>query len=359
MTSALTPVDVFPPGEYLRDELEERGWTAKEFAEIIDRPVQVVSEILNGRKQIMPQTALAIAEALGTSAELWTNLQNRFNLFEAKRGRPPITDVSRRAQLRSIIPISELRARGWLPDTEDPSVLETSVKELLGITDLTIEPKFAIAARRANATSPFSSKQIAWVAQLRRLASSRKVAPFQVGQIAPFAKDLVHRIHDPAELGMLREWLADVGVVLINLLPLKSSGLDGAATILDDGTPVIGLTSRNNRMDSYIFTLLHELAHISLGHLEPGTAKIDEELERAEEVDDEESAANRQAGNWVLPEEFEFSKDRPTMIDIIEISHRYRIHPSLVIGRIQRDRGEWGFYRGYIPRVRSQIVVET
>ena len=38
---------------------------------MIGRPVQAVSEILNGRKQIVPETALAFGEALGTSAELW------------------------------------------------------------------------------------------------------------------------------------------------------------------------------------------------------------------------------------------------------------------------------------------------
>lgn len=52
MTTTLTPAEVFPPGEYLRDELEERGWTVTEFAEIIGRPVQAVSEILNNKKEI-------------------------------------------------------------------------------------------------------------------------------------------------------------------------------------------------------------------------------------------------------------------------------------------------------------------
>jgi len=97
MPTTLTPAEVFAPGEYLRDELEARGWTGEEFAEIIGRPVQVVSEILNGRKQIVPETALAIADALGTSAELWVNLQTAYNLHEAKAVRPASSDVARRS----------------------------------------------------------------------------------------------------------------------------------------------------------------------------------------------------------------------------------------------------------------------
>ena len=79
MTTTCTPAEVFPPGEYLRDELDERGWTASEFAGIIDRPPQAVSEILNG-KAITAETARSFADALGTTPELWLNLQSVYRL---------------------------------------------------------------------------------------------------------------------------------------------------------------------------------------------------------------------------------------------------------------------------------------
>ncbi len=80
MTTACTPAEVFPPGEYLRDELDERGWTVAEFARRIDRPPQAVSEILNGKKAITAETARSFAEALGTTSELWLNLQSAYRL---------------------------------------------------------------------------------------------------------------------------------------------------------------------------------------------------------------------------------------------------------------------------------------
>lgn len=85
-TTNYTPAEVFPPGEYLRDELDERGWTATEFAEIIGRPVQVVSEILNGKKEITTETALAFGDALGTSAALWLNLQTNYRISRRDAG---------------------------------------------------------------------------------------------------------------------------------------------------------------------------------------------------------------------------------------------------------------------------------
>ena len=103
MTMTYTPAEVFPPGEYLRDELNERGWTVTEFAAIIDRPLQAVSEILNGKKAITAETACSFSEALGTTPELWLNLQSAYRLHRlrstATEDHP--SPVARRARLRT------------------------------------------------------------------------------------------------------------------------------------------------------------------------------------------------------------------------------------------------------------------
>jgi HTH-type transcriptional regulator/antitoxin HigA len=351
--------DIFPPGEYLRDELEERGWTEKEFAEILGRPVQAVSEILNGRKQVTPETALSLADALGTSPEVWLNLQAAYNLSEAKAKRSPGSEVSRRSRIRSLVPIAELRRRGWLPDTNDIDVLEASVKELVGISDLSHDPQFIVAARRSNAAASFSAQQIAWLARLRQIARHRTVPTYTAASVEALSSDLVHRIHDPTDLGKLSSWLADIGVILATLLPLTSSKLDGAVMLDDGGNPVIGLTSRGDRMDSYVFTLLHELAHLHLGHLQAGGIRTDEDITIASCLDDVEDAANRQAAKWILPEDTQLPSGRPSMATILQVANRHRIHASFVIGRIQRDRQDWGLLRRSIPRVRPNIAAES
>lgn len=75
---AQTPTHAFPPGEYLRDELEERDWTMAEFSEIIGWPTQAVSEILDAKKEITAEVAMDIAAALGTTPGVWLNLQTRY-----------------------------------------------------------------------------------------------------------------------------------------------------------------------------------------------------------------------------------------------------------------------------------------
>jgi HTH-type transcriptional regulator/antitoxin HigA len=84
------PAEVFQPGEYLRDELEARGWTQSEFARIIGRPIQVVNEIINGRKRITVESAKEIGLALGTGPELWLNLENAYRLHTTPAADPAI-----------------------------------------------------------------------------------------------------------------------------------------------------------------------------------------------------------------------------------------------------------------------------
>jgi HTH-type transcriptional regulator/antitoxin HigA len=78
MTNAITPAEVFSPGELLRDELAERGCAEATFADILGWTVPAVSDILNGKAKVTAETAVSIGAALGTSAELWLNLQSAF-----------------------------------------------------------------------------------------------------------------------------------------------------------------------------------------------------------------------------------------------------------------------------------------
>lgn len=72
--------DLFPVGEILADELDARGWTQTDFAEVLGLPAQFVSEIISGKKEITRESAAQIGAALGTSTEFWLNLQNSYLL---------------------------------------------------------------------------------------------------------------------------------------------------------------------------------------------------------------------------------------------------------------------------------------
>jgi addiction module HigA family antidote len=71
------------PGEFLHEELAERGLSQSRLAAHIGVTPGVINLICNGRRGISPEMAKKLGAALGTSAEFWMNLQRSFDLSHA------------------------------------------------------------------------------------------------------------------------------------------------------------------------------------------------------------------------------------------------------------------------------------
>jgi addiction module HigA family antidote len=78
---ARTPIH---PGEMLRDELEDMGLSAAEFARRLRVPANRITQILAGQRAVTADTALRLATYFGTSAEMWMNLQKTYELDRAR-----------------------------------------------------------------------------------------------------------------------------------------------------------------------------------------------------------------------------------------------------------------------------------
>ncbi|HTW95819.1 MAG TPA: HigA family addiction module antitoxin [Tepidisphaeraceae bacterium] len=89
------PAEVFHPGEFLREELEARRWSQRDFARIIGRPLQVVNRIIRAKKRVTAETAKEIGLALGTGPEVWINLQSCYDLWSTA---DPDPGIARRAR---------------------------------------------------------------------------------------------------------------------------------------------------------------------------------------------------------------------------------------------------------------------
>lgn len=57
------------------------------FAEKVGWTRARLNELIKGKRRITAEAALDLAEALGTSASLWVNLQATFDLAQAEKRR--------------------------------------------------------------------------------------------------------------------------------------------------------------------------------------------------------------------------------------------------------------------------------
>jgi addiction module HigA family antidote len=73
------------PGRILKRELSARKLSANRFALAIRVPSGRVTDILNFKRSVTPDTALRFARFFGNSAEFWMNLQSGFDLEVAKK----------------------------------------------------------------------------------------------------------------------------------------------------------------------------------------------------------------------------------------------------------------------------------
>lgn len=102
----------FPPGDYIKEELAERGWTQADLAQIMGRNASALNQIITGKGGITAATAKELSEAFGTTAELWMNLESSYRLSLAAG---PGGEIRRRAELFKKAPLEAMEKRGRRP----------------------------------------------------------------------------------------------------------------------------------------------------------------------------------------------------------------------------------------------------
>ena len=77
VSNGLPPVH---PGVILADELEALGLSANAASSALGVPTKMITAILKGQRGISADTALRLSRYLGTTPQLWLNLQMTFDL---------------------------------------------------------------------------------------------------------------------------------------------------------------------------------------------------------------------------------------------------------------------------------------
>ncbi len=325
-----------PVGRFLVAEIEAKGWTQSEFAGVLGRPQQFVSEIVNGKKEITRESAAQIGAALGQTPEFWLSFQDQYLLEQQSRDsktQQNLSDVRRRARLNQLVPVSTLHKRGVLRG-ESLAELEAEVVELLEMRNIDDKAKFDIAARRSNEDEPISNVQVAWVACVRRQARARgRLKTYSKRALEALAKDLPGLLSTPGAFRELPQIFKEAGVVLVYVEALPGAKIDGCSFVLGR-TPVVGLSGRGKRLDKVLWTLLHEVAHVVLEHVAV-EVRVDV-LDDQDATDEAEMDADRLAGAWLMPTPLPAP---PTSIGagwIRSIAEERRLAPIVIVGQLQQ-----------------------
>ena len=73
--------EAFLPGEFITEELDARGWSQADLADILGKMPGMINELIKGKRKVSPEIAEGLSAAFDTSAEYWTNLETAYQYW--------------------------------------------------------------------------------------------------------------------------------------------------------------------------------------------------------------------------------------------------------------------------------------
>lgn len=348
--------DVPHPGQFIREELEERAWSQRDLAYILGTPEQAVNMIIAGKRGVSPEMAKSLGKAFDVSADLFANLQSS---YEMARAREPDPSVARRAKLQNVYPIREMIKRGWLEDT-DAAMLEAQMARFFRVSAVGDIPQLEYAAKKTDYEDTPPS-QLAWLFRVKQIAAEMVVTKYSEKLLKEALLRLRSLLVDPEEVRHVPRILAECGVRFVCVESLPNAKIDGVCFWLDKQSPVIGLSVRFDRFDNFWFVLRHEIEHVLQKH-DQQVAIVDADVGvDSGDLPEEEVIANLAAAEFcVSPIELEsfIARKGPFFAerDVVGFARRISVHPAVVVGQIQRRTGRYDLLRKHLVKIRHHLL---
>lgn len=317
------------PIEAIKFRMEQQSLTQRDLIPYIGSRSRV-SEVLSGKRTLTISMIRALNSGLGIPAEILLQEQYPGELVEIDWNR---------------FPIKQMISWGWIKAPDEPKSFE--VKDILYPYFENIGAMNLQSALCRSSTHVRSARKMddygfaAWAARVlekaMKVTSKTKYKPGILD--IEFLHELSHL--SVSEEGPLRaiEYLNTYGIKVIVERHLPRIYLDGAAIIPERSNPVIGLTIRYDRIDNFWFTLMHELAHISL-HFDTGSDMFYDDLDIEAEEDPREREANDLAGEALIPKDAWQNSPASRLKSPQAAEHlakQLNIHPAIVAGRMQHE----------------------
>jgi HTH-type transcriptional regulator / antitoxin HigA len=357
MAAQTNPNWTMHPGVYIKEEMEERGWSQRDLAFILGCGEQALNPILNGKRGISPDMAKALGEAFDIPAEFFANLQQAYDLSQA---RTPDPSVAVRRNMQSTYPVREMIKRGWI-ELSDAAMLETQLVRFFGVNSPTEIPYMPHAAKKSSYEErEILPAQLAWLFRVRQIATSISVPKYSEKLLRASLDDLKQLLIAAEETRQVPRILMECGVRFVIVEKLPNAKIDGICFWLDK-SPVIGMSMQHDRIDNFWFVLRHEIEHVLQQHGQD-REMVDVDLDTAPvSISEEERVANDAAADFCAPADkltsfmarkhpFYYEKD------VVAFARVHSRHPGVVVGQMRRRMNRYDYLTRYLVKVRQFVL---
>lgn len=125
-----------PPGFTIREQLQDRQMTQKEFAARMGFSEKHVSKLINGEVELTPETAVKLEYVLGIPAKYWNRLEAAYreDLERARQENAMETEEELVTQFQ----YPELERRGLVPSCETVQEKVIALRKYYGVVSLSL-----------------------------------------------------------------------------------------------------------------------------------------------------------------------------------------------------------------------------
>lgn len=329
------PIDLPDPVSAVRFRMEQQGLKAKDLVPYIGSSSKV-SEVLSGQRNLSLAMIRNLVTGLGIPAEV---------LLQNSGGK---LDEDATAACKCF-PLAEMVKRHWFSGfTGTVAEAREQAEDLIAAFVRPLGPRaLKLGFNRQHVRIGGAADKgalTAWRIRVGTLALRESLVPYRKGTITQsFLEELAKLSYLDEGPRLAREFLHKSGIHFVAEGHLPKSYLDGGAFLLPDGSPLVAVTLRYDRLDNFWFTLFHELAHVAL-HLDSGELEAFFDDLSTADPEAPEKAADAFATDALIPAK-EWKKSGLSRSysaeKVRELASRLRISPAIPAGRIRYERNNY------------------
>lgn len=333
----------FHPGYYIADIIEDMEISQAEFAMRMGTTAKTLSQLINGRANISNDLAKKLSVMLGTSIEVWQNLQNTYDqkMIEIQQAK----DIDEQIELAKEIDYKYFVDVVSLPTARSIKDKVTNLCKFFKVADLRImlQPDFLVNFKSSSVCN--SKRNIinsrAWIQTAMNISKSIETKSYNAEKLKGYLPELRSMtVKKPEEfLPRMNDIFAECGIVFVLLPHLKNSGVNGAVKWATEDRVVLAMNNRGLDADKFWFSLFHEIKHILQQKIK--TVFISSSAEEMMNINNDlEIEADKFAMNYLIsPADYRRLAPSRYISDdeIVEFAKTIGIHPGIVAGRLQHE----------------------
>ncbi len=347
-----------PPGESIKEQLEDRNMSQVEFAERMGSSTKFISQLLNGKVPLTHQTALKLESVLGVPARFWNNLEALYQEDLARIDQE--TELESEISVATCFPFNDMVKKGWVAAKKAPHERVEELRrffEVASLSQVNHISKLAPVFRKLDNGKASDFALSAWLQKGYLEAREINTKPFNKLRLKTSIPKIRSLISENPEVFQpkLIEILSDCGVALVFLPHLQNTFAHGATTWENKTKAIIALSLRGKDADKFWFSLFHELGHLILHEKDNTFIQYDDPAS----VDIRETEADAFASDTLIPPEPYTTFIQYGLFSeqaVLKFAAAISTQPGIVVGRLQHDH-EIGFNQLNHMKIKYEWVI--